>query len=160
MQYNQGDPQELRDQFWKAMAASPYLLLQLDADIDTAAPMTALLDKDAHHEIWFLTTRDSRFARMGPATATFASKDHAVFARFHGTLSEETSRERLDKQWGTFAAAWFPGGKDDPNLLMLRMELGDAAIWSGELGMFDAARMALGMDVTTAAKASYVETRI
>ena len=45
-----------------------------------------------------------------------------MFARFSGTLVTETSRERLEKQWSPMIDAWFPGGKDDPKLLMLRME--------------------------------------
>ena len=160
MHYTPGNAAELKDRFWKAMVDSAYVMLQLDADPHTAAPMTAQLDKDADSAIWFFTRRDNRFAEMGAATATFASKGHDVFARFHGVLSEETSRERLDKQWSTFVAAWFPGGKDDPDLLMLRMDLGDASIWSAELGLFNTARMALGMDVTDKVEGQRTETTL
>lgn len=160
MNYQDGNPAELRDKFWHALADSPFVMLQLDADPDSAAPMTASLDKDANHEIWFFTNRDNRFAALGAATATFASKGHDVFARFDGTLAEETSRERLDKQWSNGVEAWFPGGKDDPKLLMLRMDLGDASIWSGELGMFGVAKMVLGMDVRDEVAGQYADTRL
>lgn len=160
MKYDQGNPQELKDKFWKAMAASPYVMLQLDQDQDSAAPMTAQLDKDAAHAIWFFTSRDNRFAAKGPATATFAAKGHDLFARFAGTLVEETSRERLDKQWNNFVEAWFPGGKDDPDLLLLRMELGQASIWGGELGALATVKMALGMDVTDDIKGGYAQTAL
>lgn len=151
---------ELRDKFWKAMVASPYIMLQLDDDPDSAAPMTAQLDKDADSAIWFFTTRDNRFAKMGGATATFSSKGHDVFARFHGVLVEETDRARLDKQWNNFVAAWFPGGKDAPNLLFMRMNLGDASIWAGELGIVATAKMALGMDITDDVKGGFAETTL
>lgn len=160
MKYDQGDPQELKDKFWKAMAASPYVMLQLDDDPDSAAPMTAQLDKDANSAIWFFTSRSNRFAAMGGATATFASKGHDVFARFHGVLVEETSREVLDEHWNNFVEAWFPGGKDAPDLLMLRMNLGDASIWAGELGVFNTVKMALGMDVTKSIKGGFTETTL
>ncbi|NML94210.1 pyridoxamine 5'-phosphate oxidase family protein [Novosphingobium olei] len=160
MKYDQGDPQELKDKFWKALAASPYVMLQLDQDPDSAAPMTAQLDKDANSAIWFFTSRDNRFAAMGAATATFASKGHDVFARFAGNLVEETSRERLDEQWSNFVEAWFPGGKDDPNLLMLRMDLGDASIWGGDLGVLATVKMALGMNVTDDIKGGFAETTL
>ncbi len=157
MKYDQGDPKELREKFWKAMTDSQMVMLQLDSDPDSAAPMTAQLDKHADSAIWFFTARDNRFAAKGPVTATYSSRDHDVFCRFNGMLSEETSRERLDKQWNNFVQAWFPGGKDDPNLLMLRMDLGNAAIWAGELGVLDTARMMLGMDVTDKIKGGYSE---
>lgn len=154
------DPEKLKHQFWEAMSKSPFLMLQLDADPDSAAPMTAQLDKDANSAIWFFTYRDNRFAKMGPATATYASKGHDVFARFHGVLSEETSRERLDKQWDNTVQAWFPEGKDDPKLLMLRMDLGDASIWCGDMGVIAVGKMLLGMDVTDDVKGGYTNTKL
>jgi general stress protein 26 len=160
MKYAEGDPHELKQTFWKALAASPFVMLNLDADPHSAAPMTAQLDKDANHAIWFFTTRDNRFAAKGPATATYESKGHDVFARFHGHLVEETSRERLDKQWSNFVEAWFPGGKDDPNLLFLRMDLGDASIWAGSLGILGTAKMALGLDVRDDVKGQFAETTL
>ncbi len=160
MKYDQGNPEALREKFWKAMSSSPYVMLQLDDDADSAAPMTAQLDKDAESAIWFFTSRDNRFAKLGGATATFSSKGHDVFARFHGVLAEETDRAVLDKHWNNFVAAWFPGGKDAPNLLFLRMDLGDASIWAGELGLIATAKMALGMDITDDVKGGFAETTL
>lgn len=160
MNYGNGDPADLKKKFWHAFEDSPYVMLQLDGDPDSAAPMTASLDKHANHAIWFFTGLDNRFAAKGAATATFASKGHDVFARFHGVLSEETSRERLDKQWSNFVEAWFPGGKGDPNLLFLRLDLGDASIWAAELGVIGTAKMALGMDVKDEVKGQHAETTL
>jgi len=158
MQYEQGDPHELKHKFWKAISASPYVMLQLDHNPDSAAPMTAQLDEDADHAIWFFTSRSNHFAAMGPATATFASKGHDVFARFTGTLVEETDRETRNKHWSNFVAKWFRGGTDAPDMLMLRMNLGHAAIWAGEIGALNTVKMALGMDVTDTVKGAYAET--
>ena len=69
-------------------------------------------------------------------------------------------RERLEKQWNSIIEAWFPGGKDDPNLLMLRMDLGKAAIWSGELGLMTTAKMLLGQDITDDVKGGYAEASL
>ncbi len=38
--------------------------------------------------------------------------------------------------------------------------LGDASIWAGELGMFNTARMMLGMDVTDKIKGGYAEVNL
>ena len=124
MNYDQGNADELKTKFWHALADSPFVFLERKDARDDAVVMTAQLDKDADSAIWFFTTKDHHLAQMGAATATFAGKDHDMFARFQGTLSEETSRERLEEQWSNIVEAWFPGGKDDPNLLMLRMPCG------------------------------------
>jgi general stress protein 26 len=157
MKYDQGDPKELQEKFWHEMTKSSFVMLQLDNEPDGAAPMTAQLDKDANSAIWFFMNRDNRFAALGPATATFESKGHDVFCRFSGVLTVETNRDRLEKQWNNFVEAWFPGGKDDPNLLMVRMDLGDASIWAGDLGVLNTARMMLGMNVTDKTQGGHVE---
>lgn len=154
------DTEDLKTKFWTALSSSPFVFLQLDSDPHTAVPMTAQLDKQADSAIWFFTGRDHTFAQGGPATATFAGKGHEMFARFSGVLVEETSRARLDKQWSTMIEAWFPGGKDDPNLLMLRMDLGQAEIWNSDLGFFDNAKMLLGFDTRKDAHDEHTETAL
>ncbi|RJY08691.1 pyridoxamine 5'-phosphate oxidase family protein [Aurantiacibacter aquimixticola] len=151
------DREELKTDFWKSLADSPFVFLQRDAAPEDAIPMTAQLDKDADSTIWFFTTKDNSLAQGGPATVTFASKGHDMFARIKGTLSEEHSRERLEKQWSKPVEAWYEGGKDDPNLLMLRMDLGKAEIW-GDLGAVDTVKMLLGFDVREDAKEENIET--
>jgi general stress protein 26 len=155
------DTHELKQKFWRALADSPFLFLQLDADPHTAVPMTAQLDPDANSAIWFFLARDHVFAGGGPATATFSGRGHDMFARFSGTLVPELSRERLDEEWSPSVEAWFPGGKDDPNLLMMRMDLtGEAEIWNSDLGFIDTTKMMLGFDVRDDAAREHTETTL
>lgn len=157
MRTTQGNADELKQKFWRALADSPFLFLQLDGRSETSVPMSAQLDKDANGAIWFFTQKNSTFARLGPVTASFAGKDHDMFARFTGNLSVETSQERFDQFWNNFVEAWYDGGKDDPDILFLRMDLGEAEIWSGELGLLNTAKMALGMTVHDEAEQRHVE---
>lgn len=153
------NPTELKNKFWTALADSPFLFLQRDDDPHAAVPMTAQLDKDADRAIWFFTHRDHPLAQMGPATATFAGKGHDLFARFTGMLSEETSRDRLDRQWSKAVEAWFDG-KDDPNLLMLRMDLGRAELWDANLGFVDEIKLMMGFNPEEEARKSHLETTL
>ena len=73
MRYNEGKADELREKFWKALADSPYLFLQLDTDPKSAVPMSPQLDKDANSSIWFFTHTKSDFAKLGAAPATFSA---------------------------------------------------------------------------------------
>lgn len=157
MKHAEGDPEELKQKFWKALAASSYLFLELDGRSDTAVPMSPQLDPDANSAIWFFTHTKSAFAALGPATATFQSKGHDLFARFNGTLVRETSKERFDQFWNNFIEAWYDGGRDDPDLLFLRMDLGTAEIWDADLGIFNTAKMALGITVHDEAEKRHVK---
>lgn len=151
---------ELKTKFWKALADSPFVFLERQEAPNEAVVMTAQLDRDADSEIWFFTTRDNSLAKMGSAVLTFAAKDHQIFAKVEGTLSEETSQARLDKQWNQIVEAWFPRGKNDPNLLMLSMKLGNAEIWDSDLGLVNNVKMIMGMDVRQEGEARHVETTL
>ncbi len=158
MKHTDGNPDELKTKFWKALADNSYLFLQLDGDTSTAVPMSPQLDKDANSAIWFFTHTKSDFAKLGAATATFQEKAHGIYARLHGTLVKEDSQERFDQFWNNFVEAWYDGGKDDPDILFLRMDLGDAEIWNGDLGLLDTAKMALGMYVAPEAEEQHVKS--
>lgn len=160
MDYQPGNADELKTKFWKALDHSPFVMLALDADAESTAPMTAQLDKDADSAIWFFTSRTGKFARLGRATAVYSAKGHELFARFAGTLNEETDRARIDQFWSNIIEAWFPAGKDDPNLLLMRMDLGAATIWDSELGLIGTAKMLLGMDARPEARNNTTETTL
>lgn len=151
---------EIKEQFWKSLSASPFVMLELDNAPQSAAPMTAQLDRDAHSAIWFFTSREGALARMGAATATFAAKDHTLFARFGGRLTEEKSRSVLEKHWSNAVAAWFPEGEHSPQVLLMRMELGEASIWSASMGALAVSRMLLGMNVREEAKGHHAHTSL
>ena len=59
------DTKELKQDFWTALADSPFIFLQLDSAPHTAVPMTAQLDKDADSAIWFFTAKDHVLAHGG-----------------------------------------------------------------------------------------------
>lgn len=126
---------DTREEFWHAMEDSPFLMLRLEDGNEHAEPMTAMLDKEAHHAIWFFCGRGNRVAKGGRAAAQFSSKGHDVFACLSGTLTEERDRAVFDKHWSNPVEAWFPGGKDDPQVMMLRFDIQDAEVWVADLSV-------------------------
>lgn len=126
---------DIRTQFWKALEDSPFLMVGLTDQPMHHLPMTAQLDKDANSAFWFYTSRDNRLALGGPAMAQFASKGHDLFACISGTIRPEEDPAVIDRYWSKQVEAWFEGGRNDPNLLMLRFDLDDAEIWTADLGV-------------------------
>lgn len=144
---------ELREEFWHAFEKSPVIMIRLDSPSAAggghAEPMTAQLDREALHTIWFFTARGNRIAAGGRAMGQFASKGHDVFACLSGTLVEETDPARIDRHWSKEVEAWFPKGRDDPDLVMLRFEIDDAEVWTVDVGLFGAFKMLTGSAVRT-----------
>ena len=137
--------EDIKQQFWKALADSPYLMVGATGEREHHIPMNAQLDKDANGAFWFFTATDNRLAAGGPAMAQFAAKGHELFACISGTLVRENNRAVLDKLWNNSIAAWYPGGKDDPKLVLLRFDLDDAEIWTADPGVKGMFKLATGM---------------
>lgn len=138
---------EITQDFWQALDKDKVVMLSLTVANHHAIPMTAMTDKDADGAIWFFTSRDNRIAQGGAAMAQFVSKGHDIFACISGTLTPETNMAIRDRHWSNMVEAWFPGGKEDPNLLMLRFDLADAEIWQPDLGIVGTFKMLTGSEI-------------
>jgi general stress protein 26 len=101
-------------------------------------PMTAFAEPEAG-ALWFFTRDSTDLAKAvgDGAQAMFIvqAKDQDLQACLGGALSLDHDRARIDKYWGPMVAAWFPEGKDDPRLTLIRMDLSDAAVWLTEGGL-------------------------
>ena len=70
---------------------------------------------------------------------TYQAKDQKVHACIHGDLSIDNDRERIDRYWNPVVAAWYPDGKDDPRLTLIRFDGDDGRVWvskKGAVGFF------------------------
>lgn len=138
---------DTRETFWKAFADSPFIMMRLDGSNEHAEPMTAQLDKDAHHAIWFFLARDNRIAAGGRAMGQVATKGHDAFACISGTLTEETDSAIREKHWDNVVEAWFPNGKNDPNVLMQRFDITDSEVWISDMSIKGKFKMLTGMEI-------------
>ena len=156
----QADAHEVRARMWKKLAASPFVMVERVGVGEHAQPMTAQLDEDANHAIWFYTQRDNRLAQGGPAMVQFVSKDHKIFACIRGTLVAETDTATIERHWSNIVESWFPGGPRDPALLMLRFELDDAEIWEGDESYAGFFKMLLGWKIDPQDTGRHVEVAL
>lgn len=138
---------DTRETFWKAFADSPYIMMKLENSSEHAEPMTAQLDRDAHHAIWFFLKRDNRIAAGGAAQGQVQTKGHDVFASITGVLVEESDPSIREKQWNNVVEAWFPNGKNDPDVLMLRFDIQDSEVWTSDMSIKGKFKMLTGTPV-------------
>jgi general stress protein 26 len=143
--------QELEAKLWKALESDRTVMLGLDgAEDGHTRPMTAQVEHDPAR-IWFFTSKDNALVQAlssgaGRAIATFASRGHDLFATFHGRLSVDNDPAAVERLWNRFVAAWYPGGKTDPNLALLRLDPERAEIWLEGSSLVAGAKMLLGVD--------------
>lgn len=142
---------ELQDKFWKALKSDMTMMLGLvGVEESHTLPMTAQMENDARGPIWFFTAKDNSLAqnlkRNGRAIATFASKGHDLFATVHGRLTIDNDPDTIDRLWNPFVAAWYEGGKDDPDLVLLRFDAEEAEIWLNDNSIFAGIKALFGAD--------------
>lgn len=142
--------QELEKKFWKALQSDRTLMLGLDGVEDGhVRPMTAQVEGD-FGPIWVFTSTDNGLVKLVAenrrAIAAFTSKGHDLFASIKGELRIHQDRAVIDRLWNPFVAAWYPGGKDDPNLVLLRLDAERAEIWLNEASLIAGVKMLLGIN--------------
>jgi general stress protein 26 len=143
-------PQELQEKLWKALASDRVVMLGLDgAEEGHTRPMSAQTEGDKS-PLWFFTAKDSQMVKLlgngQRAIATFTAKGHDLFASLQGTLRLDNDRRTIDRLWNRFVAAWYEGGKDDPNLALLRFDATRAEVWENENSVIAGIKLMLGAD--------------
>ena len=147
-----GKEADIAKKFWKALRSDRTVMLGLTgAGEGHAQPMTALVEDDRDSgPIWIFSARGVDLVKAlgggGKAVAHFASKGHDLFASVHGELVPDNDPAVIDRLWNPFVAAWYQGGKDDPELRLLRFDPDSAQVWLNENSVFSALKLMLGRD--------------
>lgn len=129
------DDREIEAKFWEALEDSPFLMLGVEGEREGATqPMTANFDdQDCEAGVlWIFTAKDHdltrAIGRSDGGMASYASKDHDLFASLRGRLSIVDDGATVDRLWNPVIAQWYDG-KGDPKLALVRFDIDDAKIW-------------------------------
>lgn len=143
------DHADIEAKLWKALKSDMTIMIGL-AGHDDPHPMTALIEKDGHGPIWIFSAKDVDLVRKtatgAKAIATFAAKGHSIFATIEGELTPDNDRAVIERLWNPHIAAWYKGGKDDPNLQLLRFDAEEAQIWLNETSLLAGIKRLFGTD--------------
>jgi general stress protein 26 len=82
-------------------------------------------------EMWFITARSTRhthaIATEPRVALSFASRD--AWVALTGRAEVVDDNDKLAELWNTFAEAWLPGGPDNPDAVLLRVDVEEAEYW-------------------------------
>jgi len=96
-----------------------------------ARPMQALkLDGNA---LWFLTgsnsSKSSEIKNESHVNLSFADESSKLYVSVSGIATVNRDRQKIEELWSEPFKAWFPEGKDDPNIAVIRVEITQAEYW-------------------------------
>ena len=94
---------------------------------------------DAEGALWFITDRNSHKAeeiRLQPqVNASLASAERNTYISIAGRAAVVFDKARLSQLWSPAMAVFYPRGKDDPDLCLLRVQVESAEYWDGPGGL-------------------------
>ena len=142
---------EIETRFWKALKSDRTVMIGLVGVEDgIGQPMTTQTEQEGRGPIYIFSAKDTDLVRQlgqtNPSTVHFVYKGHHLFANLSGHLTTDNDRATIERLWNPFVAAWYKGGKDDPNLQLLRFDAERLQIWLNENSIFAGIRMLLGSD--------------
>lgn len=96
-------------------------------------PMSSNGDIDANGDIWFFTNvsshKVSEIEKLPRVNVSFADPDNQRYISVSGTAELSRDRAKIDELWRPQFKIWFPEGKDDPEIALLRVRLEKAEYW-------------------------------
>ncbi len=131
-------PEEAVQELWRHLPHGTTVMLGVESPGNHTQPMTAFAEED-DNLVWFFTRDDLAFAkevvRTPDGRLILMSKDKEVFADVRGVMSLERDMARIDKYWSPMVAAWYPEGKTDPRLTLVRFVPEEGQVWVSKQGL-------------------------
>ncbi len=111
------------------------MLTTVDEQGNLVSRPMAALQVDEEGTIWFFTKRtspkvDQISTNQHHVNLAFADVSDSDYVSVSGTAQELDDREKVNELWNPQVKAWFPEGKDDPNLILLKVHINMAEYWN------------------------------
>lgn len=95
-----------------------------------ARPM-AIADVDAQGDVWFATSKETEKtdeAERDPR-GLITAQDEGLYLSVSGTLDVVDDRAKVQRLWKESWRIFFPNGKDDPSIVLLRLRPDVGEYW-------------------------------
>jgi general stress protein 26 len=122
-----------REQLFDELARVRAGMLGIVASGRGSVPMAPHLERETRR-IFFFTRRGSHLVTSigqgAQAEFTLVGKDNDYYASLTGPIVQSADSAAIDRHWSAMASAWFPGGRDDPELTLLEFTPNQAEVWA------------------------------
>jgi len=96
-------------------------------------PMSSNGDIDSAGALWFFTSASAHkvheIEKLPKVNVSFADPDNQHYVSISGTAQLVRDRNKIDELWRPEFKMWFPNGKDDPDVALLRVSPEKAEYW-------------------------------
>lgn len=90
-------------------------------------------DVEFDGDLWFFTSskthKTEEIEKDNRVNVSYAAPDSNIYVSVSGTAEIVKNREKIDEYWNDILKAWFPEGKDSPDLVLLKVKVEQAEYW-------------------------------
>ncbi len=108
-------------------------LTTVDTDGTLWSRPMAIQAEDFTGTLWFFTKADSEkithLAANPQVSVAFSDPDDQNYVMMAGTATVLNDRAKIEELWSEPMRTWFPDGKDDPDLRLLKADITRAEYW-------------------------------
>lgn len=131
------------------------MMTTIDGEDSLVSRPMATMQVDQDGYLWFFTKKNSpKIDQISDnkhkVNISYADTDDASYVSVSGQAEEIDDRAKIDELWSPVAKPWFPDGKDDPSLILLKVHIDKAEYWdstsSRMVRLFEMARAILTGD--------------
>ena len=136
------------EKLWDMIKPLKYgMLTTIDQGRLRSRPM-ALTQDEFDGSIYFFTKDDTHKVEEinhdHEVGVSFASPEDQTFVSVSGDANLKRDKTLIDKFWDTSLKAYFPEGKDDPHLALMKIDVKECEFWDSDKGkmsrLFEMAR--------------------
>ncbi|RZK37423.1 MAG: general stress protein [Hymenobacter sp.] len=103
----------------------------------------ATIKPDADGALLFLTDKDSakvyEVKADNQVNLSYANPSNNVYASVTGKASTFRDEAKIAELWSEDMKAWFPGGKEDPSIMILKITIEKGEYWDSPSGVLSRA---------------------
>jgi len=135
------DPYAQREKVWDLIKDVKYaMMVTQNMDGGMFARPMANQKHDLEGNLWFFTAADSpkvdEIEHYSRILLSYADPDENIYVSINGEAQVVRDQAKIDELWSEPLKAWFPKGKDDPNVTLIRVEPKSAEYWDNPSSTF------------------------
>ena len=104
-----------------------------DKDGSLRSRPLATLQLDDQGQLWFFTSASSPKAdeveQHSSVNVSYAHPDRQDYVSVSGVAQILRDKDKMKQLWTPWIKPWFPGGLDDPDLVLLKVKIQEAEYW-------------------------------
>src|SRR6478736_5404125 len=128
---NQAEGLKLLKDKIKNIKVAMFTSVEPDGTLHTRPMQTQEMKDDG--VLWFFTGKNSgtisEIKNDSHVSLGFADPGSNTYVAVCGRASQVTDRAKIDELWHDMLKAWFPEGKDDSNIALVKVSIDSAEYW-------------------------------